>query len=139
MWESNDTKQQIAAIKSYKKLLAKSDPIEPGRHWLMDDRDTLYRRIIRHEFMFEENPTKAHGWITKAWDEGFRDLRFQESDTKLREFWTKTTDQWRQKNKNRNPNQPNPKRSNDRDGKFDLIPGIDLNGRLSPSVDFVFA
>ena len=135
MWESNDTKQQIAAIKSYKKLLAKSDPIEPGRHWLMDDRDTLYRRIIRHEFMFEENPTKAHGWVTKAWDEGFRDLRFQESDTELREFWTKTTDQWRQKNKSKEPR--NPKRN--REGKFDRIPGIDSNGSLSPPVGFSFA
>ena len=136
MWESNDTKQQIAAIKSYKKLLAKSDPIEPGRHWLMDDRDTLYRRIIRHEFMFEENPTKAHGWVTKAWDEGFRDLRFQESDTELREFWTKTTDQWRQKNKSKEPR--NPKRK-DSEGKFDRIPGIDSNGSLSPPVGFSFA
>ena len=93
MFESNDTKQQIAAIKTYKNLLAKSDPIEPGRHWLMDDRDTLYRRIIRHEFMFEENHNKAGEWILKAWDEGYRDLRFQVSDTELREFWTKTTDE----------------------------------------------
>ena len=137
MWESNDTKQQIAAIKSYKKLLAKSDPIEPGRHWLMDDRDTLYRRIIRHEFMFEENTTKAHGWITKAWDEGFRDLRFQEADTELREFWTKTTDKWRQKNRSKENSRQ--QKSKDRGGKFDRIPGIDSNGGLSPPVDFSFA
>jgi len=135
MWESNDTKQQIAAIKSYKKLLAKSDPIEPGRHWLMDDRDTLYRRIIRHEFMFEENSNKAGEWILKAWDEGFRDLRFQESDVELREFWTKTTDELRQKNKSR----ANPVKPKQREGKYDLIPGIDLNGGLSPPIDFSFA
>ena len=138
MWESNDTKQQIAAIKSYKTLLDKSDPIEPGRHWLMDDRDTLYRRIIRHEFKFEENSNKAGEWILKAWDEGFRDLRFQESDPDLREFWTKTTDELRQKNKARgNLNQPKQRKSK-RDGKFDLIPGIDLNGSLGPPINFAF-
>ena len=85
MWESNDTKQQIAAIKTYKDLLAKSDPIEPNRHWLMKDRDTLYRRIIRHEFKFAENRNKAGEWIIKAWDEGYRDLRFQDEST--RQFW----------------------------------------------------
>ena len=135
MWESNDTKQQIAAIKVYKSLLVKSDPIEPGRNWLMNDRDTLYRRIIRHEFMFAENSNKAGEWILKAWDEGFRDLRFQGDDTELREFWTKTTDELRQKNKSRrNSNQPKK-----RDGKYDLIPGIDLNGSLGFPIDYAFA
>ena len=133
MWESNDTKQQIAAIKSYKTLLDKSDPIEPGRHWLMDDRDTLYRRIIRHEFKYEKDSNNAGEWILKAWDEGFRDLRFQASDAKLQEFWTETTDRLRQKNKAKS------KKSPEREGKFDLIPGIDLNGRLSPPGSILFA
>jgi len=104
----------------------------------MGDRDTLYRRIIRHEFMFEENSNKAGEWILKAWDEGFRDLRFQESDTELIEFWTKTTDKLKQKNKaRRNSDQRKPRRSSD--GKFDMIPGIDLNGSLNLPSDFPFA
>lgn len=136
MWESNDTKQQIAAIKSYKKLLVKSDPIEPGRHWLMDDRDTLYRRIIRHEFMYEKDSNNAGEWILKAWDEGLRDLRFQESDTELREFWTQTTGRLKQKNKVKSHKA---KRSKDRGGRFDPIPGIDLSMSLIPKAGFSFA
>ena len=34
MYDSSDTDEQIAAIKAYKNLLHKSDPLEPGRHWL---------------------------------------------------------------------------------------------------------
>ena len=126
MWDSNDTKQQISAIKSYQKLLQKKDPIEPGRNWLMDDRDTLYRRIIHHEFKFSGNETKASEWILKAWDEGIRDLRFQDEEVKA--FWDKTTASSRQKNKNRN-----------KDKKFDSIPGIDPQSSAARPAGFAFA
>lgn len=127
MWESTETKDKIKAIKSYKELLAKSDPLEPNRHWLLDDRDTLYRRIIRHEFKFEENKNQAGEWIIKAWDEGLRDLRFQADDEDVTEFWKTTTDKLRQKNKARNRNKP--AKDPENEGKFDLIPGLD-NGSI---------
>lgn len=132
MWESNETRKQILAIKNYKDLLLKSDPIEPNRHFLMDDRDTLYRRIIRHEFKFEENKNKAGEWIIRAWDEGLRerDLRFQADDSDVKEFWTETTDEYSQKNQVRkNRSRSKSKKPEPEDGKFDLIPGID-NGSL---------
>lgn len=94
-WDSNDTKQQIVAIKEYQTLLQKTDPVDPARRWVRDDRDTLYRRIIVHEFKFQNNPVKASEWIIAAWDEGIRDLRFQEPDVK--EFWEKTVEPLRRK------------------------------------------
>lgn len=103
MWDSNDSKEQIKAIRTYKRLLQKTDPIEPGRHWLMDDRDTLYRRIIRHEVIYTRNESKAAEWVLRAWDEGIRDLRF--ADERVSTFWDRTTESSRQKNKNRTRNQ----------------------------------
>ena len=88
MYESSDTKQRIRAIEEYKELLLKSDPIEPGRYWLLVDRDTLYRRIIRHEILFAEDEGLAAEWITRAWDEGYVDLRFQ--NERVIEFWNQT-------------------------------------------------
>jgi hypothetical protein len=124
MWDSNETKQQMAAIAEYKKLLQKSDPIEPGRHWLRDDRDTLYRRIILHEVKFAGNRIKAAEWAVQAWDEGLHDLRFQDDEVKA--FWEKTIESLKVKNKNRNKNK-NPKK-----GKFDLLPGIDSGSTAIP-------
>ncbi|MEM7784333.1 MAG: hypothetical protein AAF623_13345 [Planctomycetota bacterium] len=102
LWDSDDTKEQIKAIRKYKELLRKSDPIEPGRHWLMNDRDTLYRRIISHEFRFARNRQKAAEWIKEAWDEGFQNLRF--SDEEVKSFWVSETEPLRQRNVNRNRN-----------------------------------
>lgn len=122
LYESDDTKEKIKSIKIYKDLLGKSDPLEPNRHWLLDDRDTLYRRIIRHDFKFAEDPNMAGEWIIKAWDEGLRDLRFQKHDEDVKAFWTETTDALRQKNKARK----RPKKNDaEPDGKFDRIPGLD--------------
>ena len=119
----------MEAIVIYKKLLGKRDPIEPNRNWLLDDRDTLYRRVIRYEYKFEGNENKAGEWIIKAWDEGLRDLRFQAADEDVKEFWTKTTDALRQKNKARKRPKKN---DSEPDGKFDRIPGLD-NARLDRS------
>ena len=149
MWDSGDAKSQIKAISQYKTLLQKKSPIEPGRHWMMDDRDTLYRRIIYHEVKFTNNDLQAGEWIISAWDEGIRDLRFQ--DEKVKAFWEKTTDSSREKSKNRKRNrrgdselddeksQSKPtldsgdvitdegKKDSDEEekGKFDSIPGLD--------------
>ena len=87
-WDSNGTQQRIDAISKYKELLRKSDPLEPGTRWLKDDRDTLYRRIIFHQLKFEKDPRAAGEWVIAAWDEGIRDLRFQDDD--VGEFWTET-------------------------------------------------
>ena len=58
MHDSSNTNEQIAAIKAYKNLLHRSDPLEPGRHWLRTDRDTLYRHVILliHTHDFQINP-----------------------------------------------------------------------------------
>lgn len=114
MWDSHDTKQQIKAIAEYRRLLEKKDPIEPGRNWLMDDRDTLYRRIIQHEVLFGDK-NKGAEWCIIAWDEGLRDLRFP--DAKVKALWEEATAASRQKNKIRNPDR--------RENKFGSIPGLD--------------
>ena len=115
-WDSGVTKEKIEAIREYKSLLQKSDPIEPNRKFLMDDRDVLYRRIITHEIKFTLDDAAAAGWVNRAWDEQIRDLRF--SDDEVKEFWEETTAPLRVKNRNRNRNQNGPR-------TFDKIPGID--------------
>lgn len=124
MWDSNDTNTRIKAKDEYKRLLNKSDPIEPGRRWLTDDRDKLYQRIIKFEVKYAMDDDTAAEWIQQAWDEGIRDLRF--SDEKVEAFWNKTTEPWRQKNKNRSRNEI---KERDR-GKFDSLPGLDDDARL---------
>ncbi len=128
-WNSNDTKQQIKAIGLYRDLLEKKDPLEPGRNWLIDNRDTLYRRIIQHEVIFSGNEIKAAEWCLKAWDEGIRDLRFQ--DDKVKAFWEKTTASSRQKNKIRKPD-----RERDKGKNFESIPGLDPDARWTVSSNF---
>ncbi len=88
-WDSNDTKLQIEAIKEYQSLLKRTDAMDPSRRWVKDDRDTLYRRIVVHEYRFQKNPTKAREYMLDAWDEGIRDLRIQEAD--VREYWEEVT------------------------------------------------
>ena len=96
LWDSNVTVQQQQAIAKYRDLLRKVDPLDPARRWLKDDRDTLYRRIVLYEYKYEANETKAAEWIKDAWDEGIRDLRFDEPE--LKEFWDRTVDPLKRKN-----------------------------------------
>ena len=114
MWDSNDTNQQIEAIKKYRELLQKSDPIDPARRWLKDDRDTLYRRIVVFEYKFADNEQKAAEWILAAWDEGIQDLRIQ--DEKVKQFWDKTVEPLKRKNRIKHKNKT---------GNYDSLPGID--------------
>lgn len=94
-FDSQDTKRQIEAIKEYQTLLQRKSPIDPARFWVIDDRDTLYRRIVVHEFKFQKNEGKASEWILKAWDEGIRDLRIQEPEVKA--FWEETVEALKRK------------------------------------------
>ena len=89
-WDSGVSSRQVAAIEKYKDLLQKANPIETGTRWLQNDRDTLYRRVIEHQVLFEKDERGAREWIIKAWDEGIRDLRFGEGETK--DFWDKATE-----------------------------------------------
>lgn len=89
-WDSGVSTKQISAIVKYKELLQKDNPIEPGMRWLQNDRDTLYRRIVEHQVLYEKDDRGAREWIIKAWDEGIRDLRF--ADGEVNDFWIKATD-----------------------------------------------
>ena len=88
-WDSGVSTRQISAITKYKELLQKDNPIEPGTRWLQNDRDTLYRRIIEHQVLYEKDNRSAREWIIRAWDEGIRDLRFPDGETK--EVWDTAT------------------------------------------------
>jgi hypothetical protein len=128
MWDSNDTKQQIKAIKEYRAILQKKDPIDPARHWLKDDRDTLYRRIITHDVKFTLDEDKAGEWVIAAWDDGLRDLRF--TDEKVKAFWDKATEPLKRKNRLKKPAHSNRSDSSNNEaqkpeGRFEKIPGLD--------------
>lgn len=108
-WDSGVSTRQISAIVKYKELLQKDNPIEPGMRWLQNDRDTLYRRIIEHQLLYEKDERGAYEWIIKAWDEGIRELRF--SSDEVRKFWDKSI-----KEKLRDPNRTTPPSSPLKDG-----------------------
>jgi hypothetical protein len=101
-WDSNDTKLQIEAVKEYQDLLKRTDRLDPARRWVRDDRDTLYRRVIVHEFKFQKNAAKAREYILDAWDEGIRDLRIEEDE--VREFWDKVVEPLKEKDKIKDKN-----------------------------------
>lgn len=78
MWGRDD---KVGAIKAYKELLRKRDPLgQNGEAWLQDSRPRLYRRIITFEAEYGDNPevigTEVRDWIEDAWNEGHHDLRF---------------------------------------------------------------
>ena len=149
MYDSPDTGEQIKAIAAYKRLLNKSDPLEPERHWLRTDRDTLYRRVIKHEVLNAENEDKAGEWAIQAIEDGFTNLRFQ--NERVKKFWEKTLGSFR-KGKQQPTHEMKPETSQqqaeqetkqttegsgsqednrfedqqDREpGKFDVLPGLD--------------
>lgn len=94
-WDSGVTTQQLSAIREYEKLLQMDNPLEPGMRWLQNDRDTLYRRVIEHQVLYEKDDRRAREWIIKAWDEGIRDLRLGEGE--VQDFWIKETDSLRRR------------------------------------------
>ena len=154
MYDSSDTGEQMKAIAAYKRLLNKTDPLEPDRHWLRKDRDTLYRRIIQHEILNAENESKAGEWSIQAIEDGFTKLRFQ--DERVKKFWDKTLASFKQeKKRDKNKKQPTVKKQPEKDrnpsaesgeplegddpsaednqmrepksepGKYDVLPGLD--------------
>lgn len=118
MYNSDDTRTQMAAIKEYGRLLEKSDPIEPTRQFLMEDRDLLYQRIIRHQIKYV-NGDRAFDTITRAWDEGFTNLRFK--DPEVAKFWDQSLDILR-KNKSKPANRAS---TPEKKSRYELIEGID--------------
>lgn len=89
-WDSGVTTRKLDAMEKYQDLLQRSDPLESGMHWLQTDRDMLFRRVIEYKLVFEKNKTDTREWIIRAWDEGFRDLRFPEGE--VLDFWDETLD-----------------------------------------------
>ena len=122
-WDSGDTQQRIQAIRDYKVLLAKKDPIDLGLHLLKDGRERLYRRIVTHHVLFDISEADANDWIREAWDEGFRDLGFQ--DDKVKAQWKKVTERLIRKI---------PGKKNSR--SYDSLPGLD--GRIYSSAAHQF-
>ena len=133
MYDSSDTGEQMQAIAAYKQLLNKSDPLEPGRHWLRTDRDTLYRRVIQHEVLNAENEAKAGEWAIQAIEDGFTKLRFQ--DERVKAFWEKTLrsfkrDNKQDKNKDQSADQDPQINSSNKPSDEDAAPAQD--GSVSP-------
>ena len=127
-WDSGISTRQISAIDKYKELLQKDNPIEPGMRWLQNDRDTLYRRVVEHQVLYEKDERSAREWIIKAWDEGIRDLRFGEGEAK--DFWDKATDSLRKRKRKSPGAQPEASLPPSGEG---VIDDDRLNGILLPS------
>ena len=119
MYDSSDTKLQMKAIDEYKRLLQKSDPMEPGVRFLLTDRDRLYRRIIQHEIMFAEDEVQAFEWISRAWDEGMTNLKFK--DNRVVEFWEESVS----KLKGGKTKSVSSKESRSDSSRYGKIPGLD--------------
>ena len=113
-WNSGETQDRIDAIRGYKDLLRKKDPLDPGLHLLRDDRERLYRRIITHHVKFDISESDANDWIREAWDEGIRKPGFQDED--VQKVWDQATEGMIRQ-------LPNQKR--DRESEFENIPGLD--------------
>ena len=115
-WDSRDTQQQIEAINDYKVLINKKDPLDPGLHLLKEGRERLYRRIIIHHVLFNISDSDANDWIRQAWDEGFRDLGFQ--DERVKKKWDDITTSLKR-------DFPSDTLKDPKKGKFDSLPGLD--------------
>ena len=88
LWDSRDSANRISAIRKYKELLAKRDPVDPDFPWLKDGRPRLYRRIIEHEVLYRER-SEARDWILEAWNERIVELNFGSEEA--RQVWQEVT------------------------------------------------
>lgn len=123
-WDSGDTTQQIQAIREYKVLLRKKDPLDNGLNLLRDGRERLYRRIITFHVLFNISDADANDWIREAWDEGFRDLGFEEE--KVETKWKEATEGM----KRHMPDDNLDKDVHPSSGDPDSIPGSAVHNRL---------
>lgn len=72
-----DEDRNVEAIRMYKDLLNKRDPVDPDFALVpREDRIRMYRRIITHEARYGTKQD-ARDWITRAWQEG---LNFEKAD-----------------------------------------------------------
>lgn len=103
MWDSGDSRQRVAAVREYKFLLRKTDPIEARLFWLKGEmqRKLLYQKIIEYHVKYDASQSDAREWLIKAWSENLRDLNFG-SDEELNRFWKEETERIK---KNRDPYQ----------------------------------
>jgi hypothetical protein len=72
-----DEDKNVEAVRQYKDLLNKRDPINPEYALVpREDRIRLYRRIITHEAVYGSRQD-ARDWITRAFQEG---INFEQAD-----------------------------------------------------------
>ncbi len=122
-WDSGDTTQRIQAIREYKVLLRKKDPLENGLHLLRDGRERLYRRIITHHVLFDISDADANDWIREAWDEGIRDPGFENEKAKAK--WQEATQGMKRQMPGKSGIDTNPKPH-----ETDSAPRSDVHGSL---------
>lgn len=103
MWDTGDARQRVAAVREYKYLLRKSDPLENKLFWLKGEtqRKLLYQKIIEYHIKYDDNQSDAREWLIKAWAENLRDLNFG-NDEQLNQFWKEETERIK---RNRDPYQ----------------------------------
>ena len=102
-WESGESALRIEAIKDYKELLRKKDPLEPDFFWLKErsGRSRLYRRIVEYHVMYDIDKSAARDWVYEAWGENIRDLDFENSE--VNDYYKKVTDEIKEKQKSLGP------------------------------------
>jgi len=103
MWDTGDSRERVAAVREYKYLLRKTDPLESKLFWLKGEtqRKLLYQKIIEYHIKYDDNQSDAREWLIKAWSENLRDLNFG-NDEQLNNFWKEETERIK---KNRDPYQ----------------------------------
>lgn len=103
MWDTGDSRERVAAVREYKYLLRKTDPLENKLFWLKGEtqRKLLYQKIIEYHVKYDDNKSDAREWLIKAWSENLRDLNFG-NDEQLNNFWKEETERIK---KNRDPYQ----------------------------------
>ena len=98
LWDRDD---RVAAVRQYKQLLRKRDPLsQDGLAWLQDSRPRLYRRIITFEAEYGD-PADARDWIKDAWNEGHRDLVFDKKSAQ--DLWSEETQRLQTQDRPQNP------------------------------------
>jgi hypothetical protein len=102
-WESGESTQRIEAIKDYKELLRKKDPLDANFFWMRErsGRARLYRRIVEYHVMYDIDKSAARDWVYEAWSENIRDLDFENDE--VNEYYKKVTDEIKAKQKSLGP------------------------------------
>ncbi len=84
MWDAD---KNVDAVRAYKDLLGKRDPINPEFALVpREDRLRMYRRIITHEVVYG-TAGDARDWITRAYQEGLNFERADFDHEKVFQLW----------------------------------------------------